>query len=105
VIEQDMRFDAALGATELGPREQGETQRNGCRIQRQQLVVEAEPVLAGTQALLLAETRQRGPEQILEQSRRAVLVGVRQSGSAGRFGDAEMHQAAQTTRQAVADLA
>jgi hypothetical protein len=62
-------------------------------------------VFAGTQTLLLAETRQRGPEQFLKQGRRTVLVGVGQSRSAGRFGDAQMHQAPQTTCQAVADLA
>ena len=56
-------------------------------------------------SLLLAEPRQRGPEQFLEQSRRTMLVGVGQSGSAGRFSDAEMDQAAQTTRQPIADLA
>jgi hypothetical protein len=61
-------------------------------------ILEAEPVLAGTQALLLQETRQHSPEQVLEQSRRTVLVGIGQSGSAGRFSHAEMYQAAQTTR-------
>ena len=55
--------------------------------------------------MLLAKARQRGPEQFFEQGGGAVLVGIRQGGSAGRFGDAEMHQTAQTTGQAVADVA
>ena len=55
--------------------------------------------------MLLAETRQHSPEQVFEQGCRTVLVGIGQSGSAGRFRDAEMRQAAQTTRQTVTDLA
>ena len=105
VIEQDVSLDAAFGAAELRPRQQVEAQRDGGRIQRQQLILEAKFRFARTQPLLLAETRQGCPEQILKQGRRPVLVGIRQGGSAGRFGDAEMHQTAQTTRQAVADLA
>jgi hypothetical protein len=47
MVEQDMSFDATLGAAEVRPREHGEAQRDGGRIQRQQLILEAEPVLAG----------------------------------------------------------
>jgi len=105
VIEQDVSFDAALGASELSPRKHRKAQRDGGRVQRQQLVLEAEFVFAGAQALLLAEARQRGPEQFFEQGGGAVLVGVGQGGSAGRFGDTEMDQTAQATGQAVADIA
>ena len=100
-----MRFHAALGTTELSPWKHREAQRDGGRIQRQQLVLEPEFMLAGAQPLVLAKARQRGPEQFLEQGCRAVLVGVGQGGSAGRFGDADMHQTAQATGQSVADVA
>jgi len=62
-------------------------------------------VFAGAHALLLAEACQRRPEKFFEQGGRAVLVGVGQGGSAGRFGDTEMDQTAKATRQAVADVA
>src|SRR6202007_137666 len=73
--------------------------------QRQQFVLEAKFVFAGAQALLVAKPRQRGPEQIFQQCRGAVLIGIRQGGTAGCFGNAEMHQAAQTAGQTVANLA
>jgi hypothetical protein len=73
--------------------------------QRQKFVFETELGLAGTQALLLAETVQRGIEQVFEERRWTVLVGIRQGGFVGRVGDAEMYQFAFTASQAVADLA
>jgi hypothetical protein len=82
-----------------------ESRRDRCRIQRQQLVLEAKFMFAGTQALLVAKACQRGPKQILEQCRGAVLIGVRQCGAAGSFGNTGMHQAAETTGQTVANLA
>src|SRR5215831_460741 len=103
MVEQDVSFDAAFGAAELGPGEQSEAQRDGGRIQ--QLVLEAKCVSAGAQVLLVAKARQRGPEQIFEQGGRTVLVGVRQRRSSGCLSDAEMHQPAQTTGHAIADLA
>src|SRR5277367_6018547 len=63
VIEQDVSFDAALGAAELRPRKHRQAQRDGSGIQRKQLVLEAEFVFAGTEPLLLAKALQRGPEQ------------------------------------------
>lgn len=62
-------------------------------------------MFAGAQALLFTEARQRGPEQFFEQGGGAMLVGIGQSGSAGRLGDAEMDQTAKATGQAVADVA
>jgi hypothetical protein len=87
VIEQDVSFDAFLGAAELRPGKHRQAQRDGGRIQRQQLVLEAEFVFAGAQALLFAETRQRAPEQSFEEGRRAVPVGVGQGGSAGSLAE------------------
>jgi hypothetical protein len=66
VIQQDVSFDAAFGAAKLRPRKHRQAQRDGGRIQRQQLILEAAFVFAGTEPLLFAEARQRGPEQFLE---------------------------------------
>jgi hypothetical protein len=105
VIEQDVRFDATLGTPELRPREHREAQRNGGRIQWQQLVLESEFVFAGTQALLVPKARQGGPEQIFEQCRGPVFIGVRQRGATGRFGNPEVHQATDAAGKTVTDLA
>ena len=53
----------------------------------------------------VAEPGRSGLEQILEQRGGAVFVGIGQGGAAGRLGDPEMNQLAQTAGQAVADLA
>jgi len=73
--------------------------------QAEELVLEPELVHAGTQPLLFAEPRQRGEEQILEQSCRTVFVGIGKGGAARRPGNPYMHQPAQAAAQAVADLA
>ena len=105
MIQQDVSFDAALGPAELGPREQRQAQRNGGRVQRQQFILEAELVFARTQALLVAKPRQGSLEQILEQRRGPVLIGIGQRGAAGSFGNAQVHQSAEAAGQAVTNLA
>ena len=55
--------------------------------------------------MLVAKARQCRPEKIFEQCGGAVLIGVRQRGAAGRFGNAEVHQATETAGQTVANLA
>jgi hypothetical protein len=62
-------------------------------------------MLTGTQSLLLAEARQRGPKQFFEQHGRPVLVSVGQGGPLGCFGDAEMDQTTQAAGQAITDIA
>jgi hypothetical protein len=98
MIEQDVRFDAALGAAELSPRKHREAQRDGGGVQRKQLVLEAEFMLTGTQSLLLAETRQRGPEQFLEQGAGPMLVSVGQGGSVARSASCFFTSAANSVR-------
>src|ERR1017187_3637990 len=75
-----MRFYASLGPAELGPRKQVQAQRDGGGVQRQQFVLEAEFGLAGAQSFLFVEAVQRSVEQIFEQGRRAMLVGIGQGG-------------------------
>ena len=62
-------------------------------------------MFAGTQPLLIAKARQGGPEQIFEQRGGPVFVGVGQRGAAGRFGDTQVHQAAEAAGQPVTNLA
>ena len=71
----------------------------------QKFVFEPELGLADAHALLFTEAVQRGVEQVFEQRRRAVLVGIGQGGFVGCVGDSEMHQFAFTASQPVADLA
>mgnify|MGYP006869416406 CR=1 FL=1 len=100
-----MRFHTAFGAAELRPGKQIQAQRDGGRVQAEQFVLEAELVLAVAERATVAEAGQRGPEEVLEQRSGAVLVGIRKGGPAGRFGDAEVHELAETATEAVADLA
>ena len=60
---------------------------------------------ADAYALLFAEAVQRRVEQVLEERRRTVLVGIGQGGFIGCVGNAEMHQLALATSQPIADLA
>ena len=100
-----MCLHAPFGPAEFGPGEQVQAQRDGGGIQRQKFVLEAELGLAGAHALLFAEAVQRAVEQVFEERRRAVFIGIRQGGFVGCVGDAEMHQFAFAASQAVADLA
>src|SRR5204862_7466302 len=82
-----------------------QAQRNGGRVKRQQLVLEAELLLARTQSFFVSEPLEGGVKQILVQLRGPVFVGIREGGFIGGLADAEMNQLAQTTAQAVANLA
>src|ERR1039458_998011 len=105
VVQQDVRLDAALGPAKLGPREQLQAQRNSGRVEREQLVLEPELLLARSQPFFVAEPVERGVEQVLVQLGGPVFVGIGKSGFIGGLGDAEMNQLAQATAQAIADLA
>ncbi len=72
VVQQYMRLYPAPGSPEPCLWEQLQAQRNGGRVQRKQLVLEAEAVFAAPADLQVAEAPRHGPEDILEQSRRAV---------------------------------
>jgi hypothetical protein len=105
MIQQDVGFDASLGAAEFGPRKYLQAQRDGSRVQRQEFVLEAELMLFAAEHLLVAKPDRSGPEQFLEERGRAVLVCIRQGRAARSFGDSQMDQPPQTARQTVADLA
>ena len=106
VVEQDVDFDSTLGATELGPRKEPQTQRDGGRVQRQELSAELKfrrPVVP--QHALGAEPLQGRPEQVLEEAGRTVLGGVGERGLLRCLIDAQVGELAQAAGQAVADLA
>ena len=105
MVQQNVRFDATLGPAKLGPGKQFQAQRDGGRIQRQQLVLETELLLALPQPFRITEPLERRKKQILIQLGRAVFIGIGESGFIRRLADAEMNQFAQATAQAVADLA
>jgi hypothetical protein len=58
-------------------------------------------MFAGTQPLLLAEARERGPEQFLKEAAGRCWLASDKVDRLGRFGDADVHQTAQTTGEAV----
>src|SRR5690606_29724644 len=105
MVQQDVGLDAAFGAAKRGPGKQAQAQRDGGRVQRQKLVVEAELVPSTAEHLLLAEARQSGPEEFLEQRGGAVFVCIGQSRAARCMLDPHMHQSPEAAPQAVADLA
>ena len=62
-------------------------------------------MLLGAQPLVVAEALRGGLENVFEQGRRTVGVGVGESGFVRRLADAQMNEFAETTMQAVADFA
>jgi hypothetical protein len=105
VVEQDVGLDPALGAPELGPGKQAQAQTDGGRVQREQLVLEAELVLARPEASLRPKPLRHRPEQVFEQVRGTVDVGVREIGLARAGTNAQMYEFAQAALKAIADLA
>ena len=104
VVQQHVHFDAALGAAKASPRKQRQAQGDGRRVQAQQLVLEAELRLALTDSLPAAQAIGQVPEQILEQGGRPMGVGIGQRRALRRPADANVHQLANATGQAMADL-
>ena len=56
VVQQDVGLDAAFGSAKLGPREHRQAQRNRGRVQREQLVLETELLLALSQPFFISES-------------------------------------------------
>ena len=104
VVQQHVHFDPALGAAKASPREQRQAQGDGRRVQAQQLVLEAELRLALTDILPAAQAIGQVPEQRLEQGGRTMGVGVGKRRALRRPADADVHQFADATGQAMADL-
>ena len=54
MIQQKMQFDRTLGSPVLGPGKHGQAQRDGCAVQRKQLVIEAELALLAFHASMVS---------------------------------------------------
>lgn len=52
----------------------------------------------------VTDAGQRDPEEVFGQRSGAVFVGIRKSGPAGCFGDAEVHEFAEAATEPIADL-
>ena len=63
VVQEDVRLDASLCLTEFRPREKRRTQRDGRGVEGEQLVLEAELLLASSKRSLLSETRFRADQK------------------------------------------
>jgi len=100
---QSIGCRVAFDLFEIRPRKQREAQRNGCGIQRQQLVLKAKWFLTRSQHRLAAKSFRCFPKQLLKQCSRAMLIRIGQVGFAGRFRDSKVFQLTQTTTQAIAN--
>ena len=99
MIEREMELHRALGPAERGPREHLRTQVDDGGVDRHQLVLEAELLLAGRR---LAPAQQL-VEDTLVQLPRPMRVGVGER-RARRRGDPEVRELPFTTGQPAADL-
>src|SRR5262249_33428933 len=105
VIQKDMSLNATFVFFKLRPGEQRKTQRNRGRIQGQQFVFEAKRFGAWSEHGLAAKALECFPKQLLKQRRRPVQIGISQARFVGSFGNSQVNQLTQTTRQSVADQA
>ncbi len=101
VVEEQMKFDRAFLAPELRPREKGQTERDRCAIQAQQLILKPEPVVrrsgffTGLQGLV---------EKVLEHLPGPMGIRIGERGFVGRLLHPEMAHLAHAASQAPADL-
>src|SRR5688572_15944294 len=104
MVEQDMSFDTPFSCLETGPWKKRQAHGNGRGVQQEQLVFETKTCRARAQLLLLSESIQGPPEQLLKQSRRSMFVRIGQGGFRWSSLHAQMNQFPQTATQPIADL-
>src|SRR5262245_62314181 len=80
MVQDQVDFDAAFHLFELRPWKQRKAQRNGGRVQRQQLVFETKRFCARTKHRLVTKSIECFPEQLFEQTGWPMLIGVAQAG-------------------------
>src|ERR671923_1292309 len=103
VVQKHVRLHTAFDFLELRPWKQRQTQRNGCGIQQEQLVLKTKRFLTWSQHRLAAKSFQCFPKQLLEQCRRPMLIRIAQIRFTRRLGNSKMFQFAQATTQPVTD--
>ena len=74
VVEKHVNLYSALRPSVVRPRKQRQAERDGRRIEREQLVFEPELRFSGSQMRHRPEACEEFVEEILEKSRRTVLV-------------------------------
>jgi hypothetical protein len=102
VVQKQVNLRRPFGALVLGPVKQTGAQIDASGVQAQQLVLEAELLLASGHAVAL---RQQILKHRLVQLPRPVFIGIGQRGPVGRAGNPQVPQLALTGRQAIANLA
>lgn len=102
MIQKQMQFHGTLGAAKSGPGKQGQTQRDGGTVQRQELVSETEAMFP--QPCHLADIK-RLVKQVAVQLPGAMGIGIGQGGFVGSLLDTQVTEFAQAAGQSAADFA
>ena len=101
VVEEQMKFDRAFGASELCPREKGQAKRDRGAVQAQQLILEPEPVVPGSGSLA---GLQGLVEQVSEHLPGAMGIRIGERGLVGGLLHAQMAHLSHAASQAATDL-
>lgn len=104
VIEKHVNLYTALRTSVVRPREQRQAERDGRRVEREQLVFEPELRLPRSQMRHRPEACKKFVEEILEKSRRAALIGIGQGAPLRRRLDSQVDELSVATGQLVDDL-
>jgi len=96
MIQDDMRLDASLGSAELCPREKGQAERDGCRVEGEQLVLETKFRLAGSKITMRSEVLEGRPEEVLIEGGGPVLIGIGEGRAAWRLVNAQVNELSET---------
>src|SRR5213593_1243092 len=86
VVEQRVKFDAALGASELRPREDAEAQGHEARVEGVEFVAEAELMVGGLNDALLVERHEQGLEDLI----RSAFIRIGHGAAPDAVGPAEV---------------
>jgi len=101
VIEQEVELDRTLGLTIGSPVEEGDTEFDEGGVETEELVLEAELLLARGDG---PDPLQKLIEDCFIEPEGSFLVGIGEGGAAGGLGDAEMRKLPQAAGPASADL-
>ena len=104
VVEKNVNLYSALRPSVVRPRKQRQAERDGRRIEREQLVFEPELRFSGSQMRHRPEACEEFVEEILEKSCRTVLVCIGQGAPLRRRLDSQVDEFSVAAGQAVDDL-
>ena len=104
VVEKHVNLYSALRPSVVRPRKQRQAERDGGRIEREQLVFEPELRLPRSQMRHRPEACEEFVEEILEKSRRTMFVGICKSRELRRRLDSQVDELSVAAGQTVDDL-